>query len=303
MKPFSFLCGTLAISSWTRAFTHHSSIRSSFVQTTQPWTTPHDSWVSTKLSMSLQPVYDELCNTVASRLGLQRTDFTDQLGASTWQASSGVQGAADWWSETSPKFLTGVTTCTRKNAGGGGSGGAMQEELTINIWMGPSYDVPHMLLTFGQAGASDYHITADYVPRGATVMGGDPQYLEAYFGAPVQAAWNSAYQAGMALPPTPEFDLRLLDSPVKLSVTGLSASQAETLSRDHLNRFLTFVDAAQPIAARLRGSFNLRDDKLRQFYYKGQLAKQVASLGPELGPTVAAVVTGPTAEAYVGGGS
>jgi hypothetical protein len=68
-------------------------------------------------------------------------------------------------------------------------------------------------------------------------------------------------------------------------------------------RFLTWLDAAQPIPARLRGSFNMRDDKLRQFFYRGQVQKQVKLLGDGLGQTVAVVNTGPTAEAYVGGGS
>jgi outer membrane protein TolC len=89
-------------------------------------------------------------------------------------------------------------------------------------------------------------------------------------------------------------------------VTGLTAAQAEQIVVAHADRFLGWVAtaaAAQPIAARLRGSFNLRDDKLRQFYYRGQVGKQVAALGPDLGMTVAAVNTGPTAEAYVGGGS
>jgi hypothetical protein len=48
---------------------------------------------------------------------------------------------------------------------------------------------------------------------------------------------------------------------------------------------------------------NLRDDKLRQFFYRGELNKNIKEFGDSLGPTIAAVNTGPTAEAYVGGGS
>jgi hypothetical protein len=178
--------------------------------------------------------------------------------------------------------------------------------------MGPSYDVPHMLLTFGVAASTSddsagptYHVTADYVPRGPTVLGGDPQYLDRYYGdAGVQASWHTAHQSGVPLSPPPEFELRLLASPVRLSVTGVRSSEvAEALVRNHAERFLGWIREAAPVPPRSRGSYNLRDDKLRQFFYRGQMRKQVQALGEELGSRVAAANTGPTAEAYVGGGS
>jgi hypothetical protein len=173
----------------------------------------------------------------------------------------------------------------------------------LNVWMGPSYDVPHLLVTFGLDQGNLYHVTADYVPRGAIVMGSDPQYLQAFYDETVQQAWTDASAAGQALGPAPEFELRLLDSPAKIAVTGLTAASAEAIVVAHVDRFLAWVEQAQQVPARLRGSFNMRDDKIRQYYYRGQVAKQAAALGGDLGMTVAAVNTGPTAEAYVGGGS
>lgn len=249
------------------------------------------------LCMSLRPVYDDLVGQVTSKLGLQKTDFCASYGAESWNGN-GASGTAAWWAEASPQFLTGVSTLTRQNANG------PLTELSLHIWMGPSYDVPHMLLTFGADAAGNYHVQSDYVPRGATVMGGDPQYLERYYGGDVQQAWTTAQEAAQAiLPPAAEFNSRLLDSPVKTAVVGLDAATTESLVRGHVARFLSWLDTAQPVAARLRGGFNLRDDKLRQFYYRGQVEQQVRLLGEGLGQTVAAVNTGPTAEAYVGGGS
>lgn len=252
---------------------------------------------TTQLSMSLQPLYDTLSAKVSVQLGLQETDFCETFEAATWQSSdNGVQGTAAWLSETSPQFLTGVSTCTRVEG--------PAEELTINVWMGPSYDIPHMLLTFGKnAVGDDYHVSADYVPRGANVMGSDPQYMQAYYNEQVLDAWTAAAAAGTPLAPAAEFALRVIDSPAKIAVTGLTAVQAADIATAHAERFLGWVAASQQVPARLRGSFNLRDDKLRQFYYRGQLGKQVAALGQDLGQVVAAVNTGPTAEAYVGGGS
>jgi hypothetical protein len=250
------------------------------------------------LSMSMRPAYDNLCATVSSKFSLKVTDFAQAYQAQSWRGSS-AEGTAEWLAEASPQFLTGVSTCTRNNY----YSGHKKEELMLNIWMGPSYDIPHCLLTFGEGENGLYHVTADYVPRGATVMGGDPQYMERYYGGDVQSAWTAAYQQGVALPPEMEFESRLLDSPARISVTGLSQQQAQDLAINHVNRFLSWVDAAQPIPARLRGSFNMRDDKLRQFYYRGQVQKQLQQLGDGLGQTVAIANTGPTAEAYVGGGS
>ena len=244
--------------------------------------------------MSLRPLHDSLCNQVSQRLGLQVTDFCDSFGASSW-SSPVASGTAAWLAEASPQYLTGVSYLTRQQQ--------QNEDLTINIWMGPSYDVPHCLLTFGTDATGGYHVTADYVARGANVMGSDPQYLQVYYGSDVQAAWQTAHAAGRALPPPKEFDYRLYQSPVHMAVTGLDGNTAEQLVRGHVDRFLAWVDGAQQIPARSRGSFNMRDDKLRQFYFRGQLQEQVAALGDDLGRTVAAVNTGPTAEAYVGGGS
>jgi hypothetical protein len=119
----------------------------------------------------------------------------------------------------------------------------------------------------------------------------------------VQASWNKAYAAGQSLAPRPEFEYRMMQSPAFLAVTSLDPSTAEQLVREHVERFLGWVETAQAIPARLRGSFNMRDDKLRQFFYRAQMQEQIRTLGDGLGPTVAAVNTGPTAEAYVGGGS
>jgi hypothetical protein len=251
------------------------------------------------LKMSLRSVYDELCQTVSHKFALKVTDFSSTYQAQTWK-SSVAEGSADWLAESSPQYLTGVSLCTRIN---NKDITVKREELTLNVWMGPSYDVPHCLIEFGQAADGSYHVTLDYVARGATVMGGDPQYLQQYYGDDVQGAWTFAHTIGAPLPPEPAFEARLLDSPARISVTGLSATDAGNMARTHVSRYLSWLDTAQPIPARLRGSFNMRDDKLRQFFYRGQVQKQVRLLGEGLGQTVAAVNTGPTTEAYVGGGS
>lgn len=179
-------------------------------------------------------------------------------------------------------------------------------EYGLNVWMGPSYDVPNMLLSFGASVDGMCFVIADYVPRGATPLGSDMQYMQAYYGPDsAAAAWEGAasIEGVFAVPPDMSFDTRMLYSPARIAVAGLSAADAERIATEHVQRFLGWVQSSQPIPARSRGSFNMRDDKLRQFFYKGEVKKNCAAFGPDVGMTVAAVNTGPIAEAYVGGGS
>jgi len=247
----------------------------------------------------MKSTYDEVTSKVYQTLGLQVTDFTQTFNAQTWSdPTSGVNGAADWLSEANPKFLTGVSYCSRV-------GGNAGEVFTLNIWMGPSYDVPNMLLEFGQKPDGTYAVTADYVMRGSTPIGSDPQMMECYYGPSTIDAWNRAYSSAGATPlgPALAFESRLLDSPAKIAVGNIGQADADAVVKNHVDTFLGWLEGAQQVPARSRGSFNLRDDKIRQYFYKGEYNKNVAEFGEQLGGVVAAVNTGPTAEAYVGGGS
>mmetsp|Transcript_1383 Transcript_1383/g.1988 ORF Transcript_1383/g.1988 Transcript_1383/m.1988 type:complete len:297 (-) Transcript_1383:434-1324(-) len=254
----------------------------------------------TQLKMSLkESTYDALSSKITMKLELQTTDFTQTYEGDSWKCSkTGVEGTAEWMSESSPKFLTGVSYCTRNGSSG--------DEQMINVWMGPSYDVPHMLLKFGHKSSDDtYYVIADYIVRGGTPIGSDPQMLEAYYGLDVASAWTKAMKndGAYALPPSMQFDSRIISSPAQLAVGGLSKIDADSIAMSHVDRFLSWLDDAKPVMARSRGAFNLRDDKIRQYYYKGEVKKNVEEFGEKLGPIVGAVNTGPTAEAYVGGGS
>lgn len=250
--------------------------------------------------MSMRPTFEALSAKVVQTFGLQRTDFTEMYNGQAWHCpATGTSGTAEWMSEASPKFLTGVSLTTRANPDGS------NEQLSIHIWMGPSFEVPHMLLTFGEQSNGRYSVTADYVVRGSTPIGSDPQYLQTFYGEDITRGWTAAHSVpgAMDLPSSPYFESRLLQSPAKISLGNLDYANAEAIATVHLDRFLSWLDGAQPILARNRGSFNLRDDKLRQFFYRAELMKNVDEFGDGLGQIVGAVNTGPTAEAYVGGGS
>merc|ERR1712157_320 len=157
------------------------------------------------------------------------------------------------------------------------------EEFTINIWMGPSY----------------------YVARGATPLGSDPQYTEKYYSNSLIQAWTEYYSKPgvISIPPSPSFYLRILTGPNRIALANLSKQDAEQIINTHIGTFASWLDGATPTVARSRGAFNLRDDKLRQFYFNAMTSIFVQEFGDDLGKALGASYTGPVAEAYVGGGS
>ena len=83
------------------------------------------------ISTSLQSMKDTLetvGDQVIQKFGLQATDFSDTFNAKTWTTDSGVFGTAVWMSESSPKWLTGVSLCTQVNSDG------TNEQLSVNVW-------------------------------------------------------------------------------------------------------------------------------------------------------------------------
>jgi hypothetical protein len=265
------------------------------------------STITTRLDMasnsSMRTLFDELTSELIQRLNLEDTDFTEtNYGCASWSAPT-VSGTAEWLHEQpSPKYLTGVSFLTRQNNNNNSKEDG--EYYTINVWMGPTYDCPHVLMTFGaQSTGNRYPVTLDYLPRGATPLGSDPLYLDKYYSSEdVQEAWETAYRVGTPLPPeSAALETRLLYSPVRIAVTLDDAQLAEELIRGHLERFLEWLGNAQPIPARSRGSMTTRDDLLRQYYYRGQVIQNVAEFGDGLGNSLAAVNTGPVAAevAYV----
>jgi hypothetical protein len=56
-------------------------------------------------------------------------------------------------------------------------------------------------------------------------MGSDPQYMQAYYNESSDADCRAA--AGTPMPPPAESELRVIDSPAAIAVTGLTAAQAE----------------------------------------------------------------------------
>ncbi|GMI36167.1 hypothetical protein TrCOL_g3776 [Triparma columacea] len=232
-------------------------------------------------SSSLKGLQDSLWSKINARTPLKDTDFASAFGASEY---------GQFYDEVSPQYLTGVTKYT------------IGSTHSLDCWMGPSNDIPNSLLSFGEDEDGTFSLTCDMVTRGSTPIGSDPQMIEKYY-APAMAWASAASSQGKPLPPPTSFNSRVVSSPLRVSVGGLSFENVETLANEHVDRWCSYVEDCQPIAARLRGGFNARDDKLRQYFYRGKVEEYTALFGEEEGRTMAAISTGPISEAYVGGGS
>merc|ERR1719503_415561 len=113
-------------------------------------------------------------------------------------------------------------------------------------------------------------MTSDYVARGPQPIGNDQNYMDNYYSTSlVTETYDTicALKEISYLPPSVSFSARLLRSPLQLSVTGLSMEQLKVFATGHTETWLKFFDDVEDVPTRLRGSYNARDDKLRQFTF------------------------------------
>ena len=113
-----------------------------------------------------------LLEAVNAEFGLKLTDFTDVYQAKSWK-EGGYSGTCEWYDEAKGSKLTGVSKNTVNGPGG-------YFTKTLNVWMGPGFLVPHMMLTVGEdpAAHAGVAVVADFIPRGQFWLGGDQSYLE-----------------------------------------------------------------------------------------------------------------------------
>jgi hypothetical protein len=252
------------------------------------------------LQCSIKDLENVLFDKINKQFDLKRTDYTNAIEMSQFNLKSGESekeciGTADWYDEKKGSKLTGVSRFSIADTK------SSNVEFSIDIWMGPGYMVPHMLLCLGSTSVDTYFLKTDYFPRGPTPFGSDQNYLDLYYNTEVFALQKSINSS--PLPPSTSFAARLVQSPAYSAITGLSLTDLETAATQHVDRWLQWMAAAKTVEARQRGAINSRDDKLRQFYFRGKLESFQQSYGAQTSKAMAAAFTGPLAEAYIGGGS
>lgn len=231
---------------------------------------------------------------ISAFLDLKQTDYCETMGASF--STGDLMATCAWFDEKTGSKLTGMSWNTINKG----------DESTsfLNGWMGPMSFVPHMMLSVG-VNDEGHCLEADYVPRGQVAFGSDSMYCETYFDNPEVSAWYAeAASKGKHMAPSESFSGRLLRSPIYIRVGCLSEGDAAALARAHASRWCQWIKDAKPSEARQRGGLNVRDDKLRQYAFRANLVYAKSLTDSEKDArALAAGLTGPLAEAYIGGGS
>ena len=134
-----------------------------------------------------------LFEAVNVELGLKLTDFTDVYQAKSWKEGD-YSGTCEWYDEAKGSKLTGVSKNTVSGPGG-------YFTKSLNVWMGPGYLVPHMMLTVGEDPASHggVSVVADLIPRGQFWLGGDQSYLEVPYGCCICHSCHLSSSSGCQL--------------------------------------------------------------------------------------------------------
>lgn len=251
------------------------------------------------LRMGLKESMSSMFDKLNAAYDLKLTDYTEVIGADRLDDGK-VSAQCEWWDERVGGKFTGVTKAHVVQG---------DEELAkLDVWVGPSSHVPHMLLSLMKAADGTFGIEADFVARGQFAIGSDSTYLEDYYENAATLAWYAdavSKSQNNHLAPSASSSGRLLHgSPIYLKVGGMSEGDALSIGEQHLDRWMQYIADAKPSEARQRGGLNVRDDKLRQFSYRAMLVDAKAICDSEdSARALAAGLTGPLAEAYVGGGS
>lgn len=241
---------------------------------------------STELADLQNVLFDE----INAALGLKESISNSYAGSTGWSVD------AKWYDESKGNKLTGVTKAILSND--------QETVFYLNGWMGPSFFVPHMLLEVSKNSDGKYSLNADLIPRGPNAFGTDDTYVQTYYGNEVLSWYENAYGYPnvVPLPPSKSFSSRLLRSPVQVAIGNLDYDSVQAIASKHVSRWLEWIKTAKPAEARQKGALNGRDDKLRQFAFRGTVLEASNRFGPEDGRLVGGYITGPVAEAYVGGG-
>lgn len=135
--------------------------------------------------------------------------------------------------------------------------------MRLTVWLSSHIQVPHLTFEFGLLPQIFFYI--DYIPRNELLTNLD--YLQQYY-EPVNQTFLQL-QADTRLTPfiSKSVYLRLFQSPVQLCYTSTSTEVVElirTTAHDTLNRWLAWVDTAEPTPENARLALAERDLFLRR---------------------------------------
>ncbi|MEH2408829.1 red chlorophyll catabolite reductase [Nostoc sp.] len=136
--------------------------------------------------------------------------------------------------------------------------------MRLTTWLKSHIQVPHLAFEFGTLPNIFFYI--DYIPR--TELLSDLAYLDRYYEPVNQTFLKLQSDSRLKVFTSKSVYVRLFQSPVSLCYTGAptldTLELTRTLAHETLDRWLTWVDAAEPVTEDARDVLADRDLSLRR---------------------------------------
>jgi Red chlorophyll catabolite reductase (RCC reductase) len=156
--------------------------------------------------------------------------------------------------------------------------------MRLTTWLGSHIQVPHLAFEFGVTPKIFFYI--DYIPR--TELLSHLEYLERYYAPVNQTFLKLQDDPRLTLFTSKSVYIRLFQSPVSLCYTASYAEDTiqliRTIAHEMLDRWLLWVEEAEPVPEDARIALASRDLWLRRTSAEGDPDNQIAvqMLGTEL---------------------
>ncbi len=138
--------------------------------------------------------------------------------------------------------------------------------MRLTTWLKSHIQVPHLAFEFGTLPNADIFFYIDYIPR--TELLTDLAYLDRYYEPVNQTFLKLQSDSRLKLFTSKSAYIRLFQSPVSLCYTGAPTIETleliRTLAHETLDRWLTWVDAAEPMPEDAQEALAARDLALRR---------------------------------------
>ncbi|MEH2146950.1 red chlorophyll catabolite reductase [Nostoc sp.] len=136
--------------------------------------------------------------------------------------------------------------------------------MRLTTWLKSHIQVPHLAFEFGTLPNIFFYI--DYIPR--TELLADLAYLDRYYEPVNQTFLKLQEDSRLKVFTSKSVYIRLFQSPVSLCYTGAPTFETleltRTLAHETLDRWLTWVDGAEPVPEDARQALAARDLALRR---------------------------------------
>ena len=209
---------------------------------------------NTSVFEQLWSITNQLRQKLENRFQLNPADFTNDLNSYS-SIDGNFQGSLKAFSGTEIDWLVHVLSHNEKSN---------FSVMRLTVWLGSHIRVPHLTFEFGTL--PDIFFYLDYIPR--TDLLTDLDYLERYYEPVNQLFLNLQQEPSLSMYTSKSVYIRQFMSPIRLCYTSPATNDTvnliRTFANEMLERWINWVDEAEPVAEDIRTALAERDLFLRR---------------------------------------